>query len=113
MNTSDFLNSLCFGDLQRFNNVLTSYIALEDYPSIMENWVGYNSNSWYAYIALENWVTIWEAFNWIEYIVSNYENWDEFLFDEYKEALGFSEWLNTWENATKTESKKYKKALWY
>lgn len=85
--TANFLNSLCFWDLERFSDVLKAYTELNDYPVIMEDWVWCNSSSGYVYIALENGVTICEAFNWIEYLVTNFDNWEEFFFDTYQEAL--------------------------
>lgn len=94
MNTTDFINSLCYRDQQRFLNVYNEYLKLNDYPSIMDDWIWYNSNSWYVYIALENWITICEAFNWIEFLITNFDNWEEYFFSTYEEAMKKQEELN-------------------
>lgn len=52
---------------------------------IME--VGFNANSGYVYIALEYGVTIASAFGQsVEFLVTDYEDGEEFFFDSYEEA---------------------------
>lgn len=52
---------------------------------IME--VGFNSTSGYVYIALENGICIGSAFGQeVDYIVTNYENGDEYFEDTIEEA---------------------------
>ena len=89
--TTEFLNSLCFGDQQRFHSIFWEYLKLENYPTIEAVW--YNSNSWYVYINLDNWISICEAFNWVEFLVTNFETWEETFFDNYNEALEFQKSL--------------------
>jgi hypothetical protein len=53
---------------------------------IME--VGFNPNSGYVYIALENGVTICSSMGqFVEYLITDFENGDESFFDEYNEAI--------------------------
>ena len=83
MNT-ELLNTLCKWDQERLINVTQEYINNASGESIFET--GYNSNSWYVYIALENGISICEAFSWVEYLVTDMESWEEFFFDTYEEA---------------------------
>lgn len=79
-----FINSLCYWDQQRFGNIYQAYLGLERASSIEDIW--YNENSWYVFISLENWITIAEAFNWVEFNVWG-EDENEYFFDTYSEAL--------------------------
>ena len=90
MNDTNFLKDLCTWDIERYSNVLKAYCGINE--DIMCQW--YNDQSWYIYIALENWITICEAFNWIEYLVTDYEDWEEHFFDTYKEAEEKQDFLN-------------------
>lgn len=83
MNT-ELLNSLCKWDQERLINITREFCEVASWEPIFET--GYNPNSWYVYIALENGVSICEAFNWVEYLVTNMDDWEEFFFDTYKEA---------------------------
>ena len=52
--------------------------------------IGFNSNSGYVYIALENGVTICSAFGRsVEYLVSDWNTGEEHFFDTYHEAETF------------------------
>lgn len=52
---------------------------------IME--VGFNENSGYVYIALENGITIASAFGQdVDYIVTDFDNGEEFFYDTYEDA---------------------------
>ena len=53
---------------------------------IME--IGFNENSGYVYIALENGITICSLLGRaVEYLVTNYDNGEEYFLDTYEEAL--------------------------
>ena len=57
--------------------------------------VGFNPNSGYTYIALENGVSICSMLGHdVEYLVTNFENGDESFFDDYSEALEALEAIN-------------------
>ena len=70
-------------------NCMKTYIDVCDEIGNMEDimQVWYNSNSGYAYIALENGISICEAFNGIEFLTTNFENWEETFSESYNEAL--------------------------
>lgn len=86
-----FINSLCYWDQKRFWNIYNAFLELERAPNIETIW--YNSSSWYVYISLDNWIIICEAFNWVEFLVTNFEDWEEFFYGTYEETL---EKLNSW-----------------
>lgn len=49
--------------------------------------IGFNSNSGYIYIALENGISICSCFGQsVEYLVTNMDDGEEFFFDTYEEA---------------------------
>jgi hypothetical protein len=57
---------------------------------IMYGGVGFNPNSGYVYIALENGVTICSMLgNEVEYLVTNFDTGNEYFFDTYEEASTF------------------------
>lgn len=57
--------------------------------------VGFNSNSGYTYIALENNITICSMLGReIEYLITDFDNGKEYFFNDYKEALDFLEKIN-------------------
>lgn len=50
--------------------------------------IGFNENSGYIYIALENGVTICSMLGReVEYLTTNFDNGEELFFDEYQTAL--------------------------
>ena len=57
--------------------------------------IGFNLDSGYVYIALENNISIASCFGQsVDFIVTDYENGDEFYFDTYNEAYNKLEKLN-------------------
>ncbi len=62
---------------------------------IMEDGVGFNSNSGYIYIALENGVSICSMLGRnVEYLVTDFENGEETFYETYQEAEQLQEELN-------------------
>lgn len=52
--------------------------------------IGFNPNSGYVYIALENGISICSMLGRdVEYLVTNYDNGEEYFFDSYHEAETF------------------------
>lgn len=52
---------------------------------IME--IGFNQNSGYVYIALENGISVASAFGQaVDFIVTNFENGEEYFYDSFEEA---------------------------
>jgi hypothetical protein len=65
--------------------VWKAYYKNASREDIME--VGFNQNSGYVYIALEYGITIASAFGQdVEFIVTDFEDGEEFFFDSYDEA---------------------------
>ena len=86
MSTTEFMNSLGQLDMASYVNICIDYMKYAPNEEIME--VGYNSNSGYVYIALENGVTIASAFNQeVEYIITNFETGEEHFCETYNAAL--------------------------
>tara|TARA_R100001594_G_C3890683_1_gene228347 strand:- start:245 stop:556 length:312 start_codon:yes stop_codon:yes gene_type:complete len=83
------LNKMGSSDIQSMNKVINAYIQIEpinyNFYGISET--GFNENSGYVYIALENQISICSAFNnEVEYLVTNFDNGEEFFFETYEEA---------------------------
>ena len=76
--------SKCFG----------AYAQL-DCGDIMDGGIGFNPNSGYVYIALEEGVTICSMLGRaVEYLVTDFETGEEFFFDTMEEAENHLETLN-------------------
>lgn len=71
--------------------------CFEAYANIGEDILelGFNPNSGYVYIALENGITIGSMLGRdVEYLVTDFESGEEFFFDSYEEAEDHLETLN-------------------
>ena len=65
-----------------------SYASINE--DIMEGGIGFNPNSGYTYIALENGISICSMMGRsIEYLVTDFNNGEEYFFDTYEEAETF------------------------
>ena len=84
-------NNLASCEALGFGKCFTAYAdILED---ILE--CGFNPNSGYTYIALENGISICSAFGRnAEFLVTNFEDGQESFFDSYEDAEKFAETLN-------------------
>jgi len=84
----EFLNDLGSSDFESWvlvNKAFNTFCKGED---IME--CGFNKQSGYVYIALENGISIASCFGQdVEYIVFNFETGDEEFFDEYEQAQNY------------------------
>ena len=90
MKTTNFINSLGSADLQSFINVLDSYNSDYETRKLEIEYLGFNSNSGYVYLALENGISIISAFGrGVDFLVTNYRNGEEYFFDTYEEALSY------------------------
>ena len=85
METKQLIEQLYGSDLESWFLVQKAYkdYALDE--DIME--CGFNKQSGYVYIALENGISIASCFvQDVEYITYNFETGEELFFDEYEEA---------------------------
>lgn len=90
METTNFINSLGCADLQSFINVLDSYNSDYETRKLNIEYLGFNSNSGYVYLALENGISIISAFGRdVYFLVNNFRNGDEKIFNTYDEALNY------------------------
>lgn len=84
--TNNLDNSLSYCEAKGMGKVWMAYADNCASEDIME--VGFNLNSGYMYIALENGVCIASMLGGdVEYIVTDFNSGDEFFFDEYETAL--------------------------
>lgn len=91
-NTHEFLNDLGSSDFESWVLVNTAFNWYCKGEEIME--CGFNKQSGYVYIALENGISIASCFGQsVEYIVTNYENGDEYFLENYTDALNKIETL--------------------
>ena len=91
-NTHEFLNDLGSSDFESWVLVNTAFNWYCKGEEIMD--CGFNKQSGYVYIALENGISIASCFGQsVEYIVTNYENGDEYFLGNYTDALNKIETL--------------------
>ena len=80
-----FKNVICNLEAIGLSNCLMAY-AENNCDDIMM--IGFNENSGYVYIALENGVQICSRLgNKVEYLVTDFETGEEKFFDKYQDAL--------------------------
>ncbi len=90
METTNFINSLKHADFESFILVMNAYSSQYETRDLEIECSGFNTNSGYVYLALENGITIASCFgNSVEYLVTNNRNGEECFFDTYKEALNY------------------------
>jgi hypothetical protein len=83
---AEFLNELKNSDLESWIIVQQAYRDCAIREEVM--CAGMNLNTGYVYIALENGVTIASCFGQrVDFIVTDFEDGEEFFFDTYREAL--------------------------
>jgi len=82
-----FDNNIAYAESMGLSKVFEAYAENSaEADDIME--IGFNPNSGYVYIALENGVSIASMLGQsVEYIVSDFETGEEFFFDDYDEAI--------------------------
>ena len=86
METNQFIQELRSSDLESWILTQKAYQEFAQGEDIME--CGFNKNSGYVYIALENGVQIASCFGQsVDYIKYDFDNGEELFFDTYEEAL--------------------------
>lgn len=66
---------------------------------IMEGGIGFNPNSGFVYIALENGISICSMLGRdVEYLVTNFNDGEEHFFETYEEAESFDQYSEEKEN---------------
>ena len=86
-------NHVAYCEAQGLSLCFSAYADYSAGEEILE--VGFNSNSGYVYIALENGISICSMLGReVEYLVSEWANGEEHFFDTYHEAETFQESVN-------------------
>lgn len=81
-------SSMCYLEALGMSKVFASYAEIGE--DIIEGGIGFNPNSGYVYIALENGVTICSMLGRdVEYLVTDFNDGEEHFFDTYEEAETF------------------------
>ena len=79
-------SSIAYCEAKGFSKVFMAYANECSREEIME--VGFNPNSGYVYIALENGISICSSLGrGVEFLVTNFYNGEETFYDTYEEAL--------------------------
>ena len=85
--------NIAYCEAMGLSQVFKAYSSINE--NIMEGGIGFNPNSGYVYIALENGISICSMLGReVEFLVTNFDNGEETFFDNYEEAEEFSETLN-------------------
>tara|TARA_R100000656_G_scaffold87541_1_gene63633 strand:+ start:5267 stop:5566 length:300 start_codon:yes stop_codon:yes gene_type:complete len=81
------LNTMGYMDIESMHIVIKAYRDLDSNEYIMDGGTGFNTNSGYVYIALENGISIASCFGQsVDYIVTDYDTGEEYFYDTYEEA---------------------------
>ena len=79
---------ICYMEAQGLSKVFAAYSLIPQ--DIMEGGIGFNINSGYVYIALENGISICSMLGRdVEYLVTDFNNGEEYFFDTYEEAEAY------------------------
>lgn len=82
-----YSSSMCYLEALGMSKVFEAYASIGE--DIMEGGIGFNPNSGYVYIALENGVSICSMLGRdVEYLVADIWG-EEYFFDTYEEAVSF------------------------
>ena len=81
-------HSLCYLEALGMSKIFEAYASIGE--EILEDGIGFNPNSGYVYIALENGFSICSMLGRdVEFLVTDFYNGEERFFDNYEEALNF------------------------
>ena len=81
-------DSIAYKEAIGFSKVFEAYAEESGSEDIME--IGFNANSGYVYIALENGISICSMLgSEVEFLTMDYDDNEETFFDSYEEALEF------------------------
>lgn len=92
---NNFDTSLAYCEAKGIGKCFLAYA--ENCPIEEISMIGFNPNSGYTYIALENGISICSSFGQdVEYLVTNMDDGDEIFFDNYDEAVTENEHINNY-----------------
>lgn len=77
---------IAYCEAKGLSKCFDAYAENTSSEEIME--IGFNANSGFVYIALENGITICSCMGQeVQYLITDFNNGEEYFFDEYLEAL--------------------------
>jgi hypothetical protein len=86
-------SSICHLEAIGMSKVFAAYASINE--DMMQGGIGFNPNSGYVYIALENGISICSMLGAdVEYLVTDFYNGEEGFFDTYEEAEKFNSTIN-------------------
>ena len=86
MKINGLSGSIAYLEAKGLSKCFEAYAEHCNRADIMD--IGFNANSGYVYIALENGITIGSFIGRdVEYIVTDFENGDEMFLDTYEDAI--------------------------
>lgn len=86
-------HSLCYLEAIGMSKVFKAYAEIGE--EILEDGIGFNPNSGYVYISLENGIDICSMLGRdVEYLVTNSDNGEETFYDNYRDAERLMRELN-------------------
>jgi hypothetical protein len=86
MELNNINNTIAYCEAKGMSKVLMAYANECPSEEIME--MGFNPNSGYVYIALENGISICSCLGSdVEYLVTDFEDGEEYFLDTYEEAI--------------------------
>lgn len=90
MTIHNLTESIAYCEAKGLSNCFDAYAENCSGEQIMEGGIGFNPNSGYVYIALENGISICSMLGRdAQYLVTNFEDGEESFFDSYEEAEEF------------------------
>ena len=86
----NLFDSIGFCEAQGLSKVFQAYADNCAGEDIMEGGIGFNANSGYVYIALENGISIASSMGGdVVYIITNFDTGSEEFLDSYEEAINY------------------------
>jgi len=80
--------SITYCEAMGLSKCFEAYASINE--DIMEGGIGFNNNSGYVYIALDNGISICSMLGSdVEYLVTDFNDGQEYFFDTYEEAESF------------------------
>ena len=90
MTIHNLKESIAYCEARGLSNCFDAYAENCAGEQIIEGGIGFNPNSGYVYIALENGISICSMLGRdAQYLVTNFEDGEESFFDSYEEAEEF------------------------
>ena len=88
-------NAIAYCEAQGLAKIFQAYADYSTNESILEDGIGFNENTGYVWIALENGIQICcQLGHEVEYLVTDFEDGNETFYETYEQALAVIYSLN-------------------